>query len=196
MIKFALTIALAIPIAFTNIASAQTIVDFEDIAAGTTFGVGSTITSNGFDILITGSSGGGTRIVGQSSANFQSGNSLFNAGNRQLSFQLTESTQRVSFLFENSGGTNFLTVNGETSPFVFDFNVLDGSTLGGVEIETIGDQAFGELSLTGPINSLIVSGQELGLDNIAIGVPEPTSGTLLGGLLAAAFLRRKRNVAG
>ena len=192
MNKLTLALFLGLAIVAVNATHAQqAIIDFEDIPVGTTFGIGSTITSNSFDITVSGS-GGGTRIQNEASANFQSGNSLFNAGNRQLIFQLEEPVQHVSFLFQNSGGTNFLTINGETSDLVFDFADLNGTTLGGVGVSTTGVQQFGELALNGPISGLTVSGQELGLDNIVVGVPEPSSAAVLGMLLGLVIARRRK----
>lgn len=82
---------------------------------------------------------------------------------------------QVSFRYANFGanggpqGFGFdvrLTINGDSSGLVQNFTALNGTTLGGVSIAASGSGNSGSVTLTGDIESIIVGGFNIQLDDI------------------------------
>lgn len=123
---------------------------------------------------------------------FGSGNYL-RVNNINLGLALPSAVPGLSFEYAFLGGNSNINING-TQLFNFGSpSTLTGTTVGGVAIAATstpitGGQA-GVVTLTGPISSFSVGGQEFFLDNIRI-VPEPGSFAiaLAGGML---LLRRR-----
>jgi len=91
---------------------------------------------------------------------------------------------------EFSGVANLM-VNGETLYIVDLLTQVPESVAGGVmlSIETEPSTLLSVLTLTGPINTFEIGGQEVSIDNVSF-VPEPTSLLLL--LAGVAMIRRPR----
>lgn len=91
------------------------------------------------------------------------------------------SVQRVTFEYLDFGGISNLSVNGGTLYELASLSDLPSSIAPGIEASV----QPGLVTLLGPIASLQVGGQELGIDNV-IAVPEP--GMIILGLLAGLSL--------
>lgn len=196
-------VALFLFVIFANTRALAGFTDFEDLAVGTIFTPGQTIQSKGlaFEILdgnpssrvnvrtvrveeflgfITGAGGSGLEL------------SLGLPQPGRLNFVLPPETRHVSMLFGAADPGGGFVVNGIATPLAGDFAGLDGSILGGVSVTIIpsptppfGDpDRQGTLVLTGPIDSLLLFGTELSIDDVRIAIPEPTAFFLVG---AAVF---------
>lgn len=166
------------------------IMTFEDIPAGTSYSVGDRIQSNGFTLEVGGNPSTNTTTQIAPNGFPGEGHSLVSFADRQLIFQLNQPARNVSLLFLNLGGTSYLEINGQPSSLVAGLGQLHGTILGGVQIASNGVLS-GELDLRGSINSLIVSGQEIRLDNISISVvPEPSGVLLVWAAVAFVMWRR------
>jgi hypothetical protein len=157
--------------------------DFEDLTADLIFSTGEVINSKGvtFEVLT-----GPVRISGQSPLNFDAGADglelRVGATSTEVSFVLPDQTRHVSMLFY-AGSSNTFRLNGVTASLAGDFSGLNGSNIGGVLVTVIPStmppfgvpDVQGELILTGEIDSFMLRGPELSIDNVRIAIPEPTS---------------------
>jgi len=127
-----------------------------------------------------------------------------------VEFLLPFGIEEVSFKFGDGAGIR-IAVNGvqpvlypgqANIPYHAGFSFLNGKSLGGVEISTdidartdsIGYQQ-GVLTLRGPIQSLVIAGLELTIDDVSVIVPEPNAAALLVlGVVGATFHRQRRRL--
>ena len=102
------------------------------------------------------------------------------------------------FDYADFGGTENLVING-TALELPNFGAAP-AVVAGVNVTVTppgGGSPIGQVALDGPLTSLAIGGQELGIDNVTFrAVPEPTSITLsaltiLGGIAAVRKVRRK-----
>ena len=189
-------------------------VDFESLPVGTSFGQfdgnmpGDLIfTEDGVDVRVDGFTGGfnigpafnGVEIGGFTDPAFSTTPATLN--NIRLVFDLGGLPSQVTsanFEFADFGGDENLVING-TVLQTFRLTSLPGS-LAGVNIAVTNvtnglGGTLGNVELTGPISSLAIGGQELGIDNVTFrfsNVPEPSSASLLAAVCSAAILRRRR----
>ncbi len=87
--------------------------------------------------------------------------------NANLAFQFPVPPKSLRVRFGEYGGNLNLKLNGEIKNFE-NFADIDGTTLGGVQVTVVNGHAAntGILRLNGTINSLILGGQALYIDNI------------------------------
>lgn len=190
----------------TGFVSAQTVVDFESIAPGTAFGSSAGVAPGsslfvengvgvGIDNFVRNNSNGTTSVLfGDVTiggfADFSFPTTPATLSNVRLTFDLSDiaPVNQASFEYADFGGRENLVVNGNA----FDFDdFLDAPTsIDGVSITVSGTSDAGTVELSGPIASLAIGGQELGIDNITF-IPEPSAlGLLLTGL--GLTIRRRR----
>ncbi len=185
-------------------ASASPSVDFEDLGVGTTFGAldghapGELVYSqNGIDVLVEDfffgslTQPGFAEVGGFFTPDFASKplsidnlNLRFEFGN--VGFPVTQ----VSFEYVEAGGQNNFAVNGGA---LIQLNPL--STLpSNIAPSVTASVEDGVVTLIGEIDSFLIGGQELGIDNI-VAVPEPATLTLLTacGLSMLRRFRRKKS---
>ncbi len=87
-----------------------------------------------------------------------------------------------------------LIINGVATSLDLGFERLNGSSIGGVMISTVVTMPFeqGVLTLDGPINSFVIGGVELWIDDVSITVvPEPSTAALLIVAGIPLFARRR-----
>lgn len=106
-----------------------------------------------------------------------------------VSVLLPSTVASAEFQFGSYHPFSTLVVNGAALNSSLELSTANGQTLGGVSIAVTlsPPQPSGELgtvTLTGPINSLVIGGTELWIDNFSYAVPEPHALVACG---AAAF---------
>jgi len=149
-----------------------TCLDFEDLALGTQFSSGDIFTTAGVKVYVrefmwsngTLTPGGFTKVENGGKAG-GSGNELA-VNNINLAFEFPGTIPDFTLLFGEYGGNLNIEINGDFYNFE-DFKDIDGMKLGGVEIFVQGGLGndMGVLELTGPIDVLMVGGQELYIDH-------------------------------
>lgn len=101
--------------------------------------------------------------------------------------QLPFLVETVTFEFAEFGGMNNLAVNGHVIHELASLSLIPANPAPGITALV----ADGIVALIGPIESLLIGGQELAIDNVtAVGVPEPSVLALL--MLGVAAVRRFR----
>lgn len=173
-------------------------VEFEDVAVGTTFPSGSFPTSfvtEGVTISLPAgtSSVANARIRTDPRGTLGTDNVLGLFANARAVVELPAPATGGFFSYGDSGGDNFLIVNGVVIDFDVFAPVASGfHDVGGVTVW--GDTT--SLKLDGPIQTIAFLGQELLVDSINLTlVPEPASAATLGVLaLIASLPRRSRRI--
>ena len=94
----------------------------------------------------------------------------------------------VTFEFADYGGASNFAVNDDTLFVISPFSDIPVNVAPGVTATV----DAGLVTLSGPIQSVVIGGQELFIDNV-VGVPEPTTGVLM--TLALLTLWRRRRAA-
>jgi hypothetical protein len=150
-------------------------VKFNDLAPGTTYNVGSTISTGGKSVKVeqfqwangTWSSAGHAKV---DSSNFAggSGNEL-RANNVNFNFQLDYPLAKLTFKFADYGGNENIKVNNDFRN-VANFLGLNNTTIGGVSVSVTAVQTIssirGEMVLQGAISGFTVGGQEFWIDEV------------------------------
>jgi hypothetical protein len=148
---------------------------FNDLAPGTTYNVGSTISTGGKTVKVeqfqwangTWSSAGHAKV---DSSNFAggSGNEL-RANNVNFNFQLDYPLSKLTFKFADYGGNENIKVNNDFRN-VSNFLGLNNTTIGGVSVSVTAVQTIssirGEMVLQGAISGFTVGGQEFWIDEV------------------------------
>ncbi|MEM9415547.1 MAG: PEP-CTERM sorting domain-containing protein [Planctomycetota bacterium] len=188
-------------------ASAQTL-DFEDIP-GASGGVGATLTSGGVDLLMqdylwpggTVFSGGTAAVDTFPVTVIGSGNMLYpNNINVLFDFAGTIGQQsQVSIDYADLGGNVNFHVNPSAGGAIINANdfsdpAINGATINGVAVSVtsttgVGSDNWGTITLTGPVDQVLIGGQESFFDDVRA-IPEPGSLALLG--LGGFVLARRR----
>lgn len=152
----------------------QTGVRFEDLPLGERYKVGDTFVDSGTTITVRPfvfSDGtefdDGRALVRNGGDAGGSGNEM-QLGSANLDFNFGYPLQGgLSMLFGEFGGNLNIEINGDFRNFE-DFAEIDGETIGGVAVSVAGgfgnDQ--GRLQLSGTVNSFVIGGQELWIDDV------------------------------
>jgi hypothetical protein len=148
---------------------------FNDLAPGTSYTVGSTITTGGKTITVeqfqwsngTWSSAGHAKV---DSSNFAGGSGYeLRANNVNFNFQLDYPLSKLTFKFADFGGNENIKVNNDFRN-VPNFLGLNNTTIGGVQVTVTAVQQVGsirgEVVLQGPISGFTVGGQEFWIDEV------------------------------
>ncbi|MCB9288791.1 MAG: hypothetical protein H6560_15895 [Lewinellaceae bacterium] len=158
---------------------------FEDIPANTQLGPSSgnspgdvLFSQAGIQVSIheiqyaDGSTGFGNAVIYDASSGWLDGQFLF-MGNNSLQFDLSQADgalNQVCFDFYDGGGVENFAVNGSSVAVVQDFSEIANLTFPGVTVEVdfsaSGALQEGTVCITGNIESLLVGGQEFGIDNV------------------------------
>jgi len=166
-------------------------VDFNDLAAGTSWSVGTTHTSQGVDVVgedyfFSNGSSFSSGNAGVEALGFIDGTNIVFVGNINLRFDFG-SVSGISLDYDYGGGNMNLRVNGSLANITSDLSALDGTMLGGASITAT--SSF--LSVTGAITDFAIGGQELAIDNVQ-SVPEPALAVLAGVVALGLAARRER----
>ncbi len=147
-------------------------ITFEDLTVGTTYTYGDIFSSAGVPIslrMFTWGNGQQTtgnyaEVANQLMAG-GSGNDL-QANNVNLDFAFGQTVNGLNLAFGEYGGNLNLEVNGDFRNFA-DFSDIHGQSIGGVNASVVGlGNDKGKLTLDGTINSFVIGGQELWIDNV------------------------------
>jgi hypothetical protein len=148
---------------------------FEDLTVGTEYFVGDVITTSGTDIEVmpfewTGgtSTAAGRAMVDNHQLAGGSGNDI-NCNNVNLSFDFP-TLYNLDLLYGEYGGNVNLEING-VKRNVEDFDILNGTMVGGVMVTILSDPTATSanqkiMHLDGKIDSFSIGGQELWIDNV------------------------------
>jgi len=175
-------------------------VDFDGLAAGTTFGLGANApgelvhVEDGIRMTVENFRLGLTdyfffaQVGGPGTASF--GTPALSLDNISVRFDFSGvgfPVDQVTFEFADYGGSSNFAVNDETLYVVDPFTSLPVNVATGVTatIDT------GLVTLNGPIQSVLIGGQELVIDTVTP-VPDPTTGLLLTAGAVALWRRRRR----
>lgn len=193
--EFLLLVSLLVTALFAQGAGA-TAIDFGDLSLGASYGVGGSFTTSG--VVITGQEffrrAGGSTTTG--SVEVGNGGRADGAGNElaldniNLSFDFGIDLYSLAMQYGEFGGNLNIEINGSFENFD-DFADIDGWTIGGASVFTLDSgpagNSSGALFVMGTINSFVIGGQELCIDNVVASlIPEPTTLVSLGigGLMA------------
>ena len=158
------------------------VIDFEDLSLGTSANVGASMTSGGVDIDMqsylwssgTSTSSGHADIITAWSGTSFGNNQVFYPNNINAVFDFAGTVGQqavVTIPYHDGGGNvNFL-VNpalGGSIINVGDFTdaAIDGATINGVSVSVSGTYRNGVITLAGPIDQVLIGGQEVLLDDI------------------------------
>jgi hypothetical protein len=199
--RIAVVIALLLVLASPRASGAFT--DFEDLPRNTNYNVGQVIQSRDIELEVVSffylgnpaKTGGGVGPAG-----------IRLAVGPGAEFQLPPGVQEISFDYADGAGLR-LAINGVqpavypgqgSLPYHAGLSFLNGTSLAGVEVTTTTSTSMpssehGFVTLQGPINSFVIAGLELLIDNVSVQIPEPSAaGLLIIGMLVAAFRARYR----
>lgn len=179
--------------------------DFEDLVLSTSYSAGNVINSGdlSFQVVNFPDTVTGANVVVTNGNEAGGGGLELNlVRSIGLDFQLPGEVQGVSFLFADFFSVSSgLVINGTESATGSGLPPLDGTTIAGVSISVTGMAVTGgvqgQVTLVGPIQSLIVGGTEFFIDDVLVTVPEPGSFVLALVSLAwlGTFVRRRRRAA-
>jgi hypothetical protein len=149
-----------------------TCLDFEDLVLGTQFSSGDIITTAGVKVYVREFMWSNGTVTPSGFAKVENGGMAGGSGNElainniNLAFEFPSTIQDFILLFGEYGGNLNIEINGVFHNFE-DFKDIDGMNLGGVGISVQGGLGndMGVLELTGPIDVLMVGGQELFIDH-------------------------------
>ena len=196
---FSLLLIAASPVAHS------TVLDFEDLVAGTTYNVTDSFVTSGVTVSVndftfssgTTFSGGFTQV--QANVPTLAGGSVneLAVNNVLLDFNFGGAIPGLDLLFGEYGGNLNLDINGDFRNFQ-NFADIAGLNIGGVNVSVVNGLGndLGSLSLSGAINSFAIGGQELWIDNVSA-VPLPAAVWLFGAALLglAGYTRKNRQAA-
>lgn len=186
------TIAATLGLALTNPTQAG-VVGFEDVLLASTYNVGNSFTSDGVSFTMqdyiwpggTVYSGGQATINTGFGGSFGTGQMFYPSNiNALVDLGGTVGTQTlVTIPFSDNGGNVNFHVNPASGGAVIEANTffdpaIDGATINGINVAVTGTVQSGFITLTGPVNQVVIGGQETLFDNIRYS-PEPTSAMLL-----------------
>lgn len=192
-------------LAFANQTQAG-IVGFEDVLLGASFNVGGAFTSDGVSFTMqdyiwpagTVYSGGHGDITLGFGGSFGTGQMFYpNNINALIDLAGTVGTQTlVTIPFHDGGGNNNFHVNPDMGGAIINVNqffdpAIDGATINGVSVSVTGTNLSGFITLTGPVDQVIIGGQETLIDNVRFS-PEPTTAMLLVLAAAPVLLKQRR----
>lgn len=190
-----------LPLLFSalSLPAQQACLDFEDFPAGPAFGPvlnntpGDTLFEQDGLIAIArkieylnGNTGFGNAAIEGANVNWLDGNFLF-MGNNALELQYPNGVQQVCFDFFDGGGEENFSVNGSDVAVLTGFPDIAGMDFPGVEVTVTLDSSSnntflsaGTVCITGEVFSLLVGGQEFGVDNVcATPFDNPNTGDCL-----------------
>ena len=194
-----ITIFLALMFSFSSYA-APALLDFEDLALGSTYFTGDTFVTSGSTVKASDfqwSNGiwtsGGFSSVDNGGLAGGSGQDLA-LNNINLNFIFNGPVDRIELLFGEYGGNLNIDINGTFVNFA-NFSDINGTIIDGAFVDVINGfgNDMGSLAITGSINSFAIGGQELWIDNVEFFVPVPAAVWLFGsGLIGLiGFAKRK-----
>jgi hypothetical protein len=169
---------------------------FDSLVLGTEYPSGTIFTSDGLSFQTTDFTGGPSVLQGNVRVRdfgmaLGSGNELSIGGG--LNFLLPADTQYLAMRYWSGSPNRGLIINGVATPVGTMFGDFDGMLVGGVLVSVELPAAFsqtGRLVLRGPIGSFLIGGHELAVDNVNIGVPEPSTAVVV--MLASTLLACRR----
>lgn len=119
-----------------------------------------------------GSAGFGNAMIYDASAGWLDGQFLL-MGNNSLQFDLSQAggaLNQLCFDFFDGGGVENFAINGSSAAIVQNFSEIAGLSFPGVtvEVDLVGDSTleWGSVCIAGDIRSLLIGGQEFGIDNV------------------------------
>jgi len=198
--------AATVSLAFINPGHAG-IVGFEDVLLNSTYNVGASFTSDGVSFTMqdyiwpggTVYSGGQAIINLGFGGSFGTGQMLYpNNINALVDLAGTVGQQTlVTIPFSDNGGNVNFHVNPAMGGAVIEANVffdpaIDGTVINGVSVSVTGTNLSGFITLTGPVDQVVIGGQETLIDNVRYS-PEPTSALLLTACGMTMLARRRQN---
>ncbi len=197
--------AATVSLAFINPGMAG-IVGFEDVLLGSSFNVGGSFTSDGVSFTMqdyiwpggTVHSGGQGDITLGFGGSFGTGQMFYpNNINALIDLAGTVGQQTlVTIPFSDNGGNVNFHVNPALGGAIIEANdfsdpTINGTTINGVSVSVTGTNLSGFITLTGPVDQVVVGGQETLIDNVRYS-PEPTSALLLTACGLSTLARRRR----
>ena len=148
-------------------------VDFEDPLLGTTFNVGDKFTDSGATITVQSFQWSNSKWTTDGYAEIENNGNAGGSGqeirvnNVNLGFDFGSPCEGLSLLFGEYGGNLNIEINGDFRNFK-DFIEINGLNIGGVNVlvaDGFGNDK-GNLELSGTINSFVIGGQELCIDDV------------------------------
>lgn len=197
--------AAAISLTFISPSSAG-VVGFEDVLLGSTYNVGTSFSSDGVSFTMqdyiwpggTVYSGGQATINTGFGGTFGTGQMFYPSNiNALVDLAGTVGTQTlVTIPFSDNGGNVNFHVNPGSGGAIIEASTffdptIDGATINGINVAVTGTVQSGFITLTGPVDQVVIGGQETLFDNIRYS-PEPNSALLLTACGLTALARRRQ----
>jgi hypothetical protein len=149
--------------------------DFEDIPLSTKFGVGTMFTSGDLQFRTGAFDPSSTVFIGAQNYAKGSGHEAFMGAEVGVELNLPASVSGVSFLYGEYNPFSNLLINGASLSGGKNIGTSNGLVVGGVSIAATSNNVtggkYGVVTLTGPINSLVILGTELAIDNLSVTAP-------------------------
>ena len=150
-----------------------TCLDFEDLALGTTYTPGDIFMTAGLKVYVRQFMWDNGTLTPSGQAEVQNGGLAGGSGNElavnnvNVAFEFPSTIHEFTLLFGEYGGNLNIEINGDFLNFE-DFKEIDGMNIGGVDVTVpvggLGND-MGVLKLKGPIDVLMIGGQELWIDH-------------------------------